>query len=131
MNMTSKHHHYCQGILHLSKASTLLTLILQEATAYSLIDVDNVDADTVDMHLRLSITSSSEILSQSHTDSTWKKCRYPIGSSWHLQNSPFNQSITGLSWTADQDNVTDVDLRISLNSTEMCMHLVCCANGMS
>jgi hypothetical protein len=63
--ITSKIHHYCQWILHLSEASSL-TPLLQEMACNSRIDVDNLDGDASLMHSCLSITSSAETFSHLH-----------------------------------------------------------------
>jgi hypothetical protein len=65
MKLGSKFHHYYQWILHLSEAPSSLTLVLM-LRSDSFIDVDNVDAHMGVMHSHLSITLSSEALSQSH-----------------------------------------------------------------
>jgi hypothetical protein len=62
-----------------------LTTVLIEAICHSPIDVDNLDADADSMHSCLSITSPSETLSHSHTNSTWKGHCHLIDSPWFLQ----------------------------------------------
>jgi hypothetical protein len=52
--------HHCQCIFHLSTTSLSLTLLLQEETCYSFVDMDNLDADVDIMYLCPSITSPSE-----------------------------------------------------------------------
>jgi hypothetical protein len=58
--MPFKLDHYCEEVLHLSKASLAMTTLRHEEYAFSLIDVNNLDADANIVHSRLSITSPSK-----------------------------------------------------------------------
>jgi hypothetical protein len=66
MKFTPELLHCCPWILYLSTALSLLAALLQEKTGYSLIDIDNLDADTDIVDSCLSIISLSETASHSH-----------------------------------------------------------------